>query len=304
MKDITLVIMAAGLGSRFKGGIKQLAPIGPSGEVIMDYAIYDAVKAGFNKVVFVIRKDIEQAFKEIIGDRIAKQVKVEYVFQDLNDLPEGYTCPAERSKPWGTTQAVLAAKNVVNEPFAIINADDCYGYEAFDKFAKFLSNIGDNDSEPIKMCMAGFILKNTLSENGTVKRGIASVDENNLLTAVNETFGLERKSDGNVHDEKDNIVDENSYVSMNMWGCHPKFMGMLEGKFKEFLEKERTVEGSEALLPLHVDELIKAGKITVEVLESRDKWFGVTHSEDKPGVVAAIRQQCENGVYPMKLWSE
>ena len=305
MKKTALVIMAAGVGSRFGNGIKQLAPVGPNGEIIMDYSIYDAKAAGFNKVVFILRKDIEADFREIIGQRIEKVIDVDYVFQSLDDLPAGYTAPADRKKPWGTGQAVLCCKGVVNEPFAVINADDYYGKEAFKKVHDYLVGEGTTDKE-YDMCMAGFILKNTLSDNGAVTRGVCVVDENEYLTAVVETGGIMMTPEGTIiHEENgsDMAITPEQHVSMNMWGFTPNFLNELETGFEAFLSEIPEGEVKrEYLLPTIVDKLIKSGKASVKVLETKDKWFGVTYKEDKESVVAAFKKLIADGVYPENLW--
>ncbi|MCI6887750.1 MAG: nucleotidyltransferase [Lachnospiraceae bacterium] len=306
MKNTTLVIMAAGIGSRFGKGIKQLEPVGPGGEIIMDYSIHDALEAGFNKIVFIIRKDLEKDFREIIGNRIEKVANVEYVFQELNALPEGYQVPEGRKKPWGTGQAVLAAKGVVHEPFLVINADDYYGKEGFRKIHQYMVEEMDPDAEVYPMCMGGFILSNTLSENGTVTRGVCRLNEDGTLKDVTETYDIERKGNGLfANDEQGNpvVVSPDQHVSMNMWGLPPKFMDELERGFPEFLDslKEGDVK-SEYLLPKIIDRLVKSGKARVQVLETRDKWFGVTYKEDKEAVVAAIRRLIAAGEYKEHLY--
>ena len=305
MKNTTLVIMAAGIGSRFGGGIKQLEKMGPNGEIIMDYSIYDAKEAGFNKVVCIIRKDIEEDFKEIIGRRIEKVMDVEYVFQSLDDIPEGFKVPAERKKPWGTGQAVLCCKGVVNEPFAVINADDYYSKEGFKKVHDYLVSESTSDKQ-YDMCMAGFILKNTLSENGGVTRGVCVVDENDYLTQVVETGGIELTSEGTIAHEdngRDMDITPEQHVSMNMWGFPPEFLNELETGFVDFLEDIPEDEVKrEYLLPSIVDQMIQSGKASVKVLETQDKWFGVTYKEDKEGVVASIKKLIADGVYPENLW--
>lgn len=303
--NATLVVMAAGIGSRFGGGIKQLEPIGPSGEIIMDYSIYDAKEAGFNKVVFIIRHDLEKDFKEIIGDRIKKYIDVDYAYQELDDLPEGFTCPKDRTKPWGTSQALLAAKNVVNEPFVVINADDYYGKEGFKVIYDYMANHMKEDGDKLDLCMAGFVLKNTLSENGGVTRGVCTADENNKLADVTETFEIEVK-DGvlNAVDEKGEKRDISldDIVSMNMWGLTPKFFDILEEGFPVFLKNMTNELKNEYLLPTSIDEAIKDGRVSVEVLKSHDKWFGVTYKEDKDIVVKSIRALVDAGVYPDKIF--
>ena len=306
MKDTTLVIMAAGIGSRFGGGIKQLAPVGPNGEIIMDYSIHDALEAGFNKIIFIIRKDLETDFREIIGNRIEKIAHVEYAFQELEELPAGYQVPAGRTKPWGTGQAVLAVKGMVHEPFLVINADDYYGKEGFFKIHDYMVHEMDTESDVYDMCMGGFILENTLSDNGTVTRGVCQVNEDGTLRDVTETFDIEWK-DGSLkaNDEQGNPVSVNpdQHVSMNMWGLPPRFLEELETGFPEFLDQ--IPEGNlkaEYLLPRIIDKLIKSGKGKVKVLETRDKWFGVTYQEDKAAVVDSIRRLIEEGVYKEKLY--
>ena len=303
--DATLVVMAAGIGSRFGGGIKQLAPVGPCGEIIMDYSIYDAKEAGFNKVVFIIRHDLEKDFKEIIGDRIKKYIDVDYAFQELDDLPEGFTCPKDRTKPWGTGQALLSVKGLVNEPFIVINADDYYGKEGFKVVYDYMKNHMKENGEKLDLCMAGFVLKNTLSDNGGVTRGVCKADADNKLVDVTETFDIELK-DGVLSAVDENKqkrdVDLNDIVSMNMWGLTPKFLDILEEGFPKFLKSMTNELKSEYLLPSVIDEAIKSGKASVEVLKSHDKWFGVTYKEDKELVVNSIRALVDKGVYPEKIF--
>ena len=297
--DTTLVIMAAGIGSRFGGGIKQLAPVGPNGEIIMDYSIYDALQAGFNKVVFIIRRDLEKDFKEIIGNRIEKICKVEYAFQEQDNLPGGFVTPKERKKPWGTGHAVLSCKGIVNEPFLVINADDYYGKEAFKKIHDYLVS-DEVKNNPFAFCMAGFILKNTLSDNGGVTRGVCKVDSNNLLVDVTETGDIEKTETGAKTPNGE--IDANSYVSMNMWGLTPQFIDDLEDGFVEFLSNtDKDDLKAEYLLPAVIDGLIKEGKAKVQVLPTQDKWFGVTYKEDAPTVISSIKKLVADGVYPEKL---
>ena len=304
--DATLVVMAAGIGSRFGGGIKQLAPVGPCGEIIMDYSIYDAKEAGFNKVVFIIRHDLEKDFKEIIGDRIKKYIDVDYAFQELDDLPEGFTCPKDRTKPWGTGQALFSVKGLVNEPFIVINADDYYGKEGFKVVYDYMKNHMKENGDKLDLCMAGFVLKNTLSDNGGVTRGVCKADADNKLVDVTETFDIELK-DGVLSAVDENKqkrdVDLNDIVSMNMWGLTPKFLDILEEGFPKFLKSMTNELKSEYLLPSVIDEAIKSGKASVEVLKSHDKWFGVTYKEDKELVVNSIRALVDKGVYPEKIFS-
>lgn len=303
--DTTLIIMAAGIGSRFGEGIKQLAKMGPNGEIIMDYSIYDAKEAGFNKVVFIIRKDIFEEFEEVIGSRIKKQIDVEYVFQELDDLPEGFKLLEGRTKPWGTGQAVLCCKDVVKEPFVIINADDYYGKEAFVKLHDFLVN-GEDLGREFTMGMGGFILKNTLSDNGTVTRGVSVVDENGLLSQVHETTGIEMGEDGKIKCDDPKVqewISPEDKVSMNMWAGYPEFIDYLAEDFKDFLsDVEEGDLKKEYLLPNIVDKLLKEKRANVKVLETKDRWFGVTYKEDKEIVQKAFSELIQNGVYTEKLW--
>ena len=303
----TLVIMAAGIGSRFGGGIKQLAAVGPNGEIIMDYSIHDAIEAGFNKIVFIIRHDIEQAFREAIGDRIERicaglGVELGYAFQELDALPAGVSVPEGRTKPWGTGQAVLACKDQLDGPFAVINADDYYGKEAFVQLYNFLQSY--DAAKPGELCMAGFVLKNTLSDNGAVTRGICRMDENAFLTGVDETSGIEKTADGGAA-AGGQAIDAESLVSMNMWGLTPGFVGMLQDGFVEFFGNIAGNElKAEYLLPIFIDELLKAGKVTVKVLPTHDRWFGVTYQEDKPVVIESFAKLIEAGVYRKDLFSD
>ena len=305
MAKAALVVMAAGIGSRFGGGIKQLEPVGPSGEIIMDYSIYDAMEAGFDKVVFVIRKDLEKDFKEVIGNRIEKVVEVAYAYQEKEDIPEPYcTRYVDRRKPWGTGQAILCCKDVVKEPFLVINADDYYGKEAYVEAYKHLVS-SQKRSNKEQISMVGFVLGNTLSENGSVTRGICKVDENGMLTDIVETYNIVKtKSGAAVRTEEGDIeVDVDSPVSMNMWGLQPKFFEILEKGFVDFLETSgENYQKAEYLLPTIVGGLLCDGKADVTVLHSNDQWFGVTYKEDKPYVVTAIRGLVEEGVYPEKLF--
>lgn len=301
----TLVIMAAGLGSRY-GGVKQLEPVGPNGEIIMDYSIYDAIEAGFEKVVFIIRRDIEKDFKEVIGDRIKKMVEVEYVYQEVNFLPEGYQRLMNRTKPWGTGHAVLSCIDTVTDPFAVINADDYYGKEAFKKVYDFLE---DNKKESYKynFCMASFVLGNTLSENGSVSRGVCRINEENKLIDVIETVGIIKDGDKVVCENQEGHltdIDINSSVSMNMWGFTPEFLLELEAHFYEFLKSIKTNgEKEEFYLPAVVASLIKSGRADVSVLKTNDKWFGVTYKEDRESVIKNFRKLIDEGVYPNKLFN-
>ena len=304
MSKVTLVVMAAGIGSRFGGGIKQLEAVGPNGEIIMDYSIHDALEAGFNKVVFVIRKDLDKDFKEIIGRRMEKLVEVEYAYQELNDIPERFLKKTEgRKKPWGTGQAILCCKDVVDEPFLVINADDYYGKEAYREAYAYLT--GRKDDNAYEACMVGFVLKNTLSDNGGVTRGVCKVDEHRMLSEIVETSNIVKTAEGAAVKTKDGAVpiDVESEVSMNMWGLSPAFFDVLEKGFDVFLEKldPENLKG-EYLLPTIIGDLLKEGKMKVEARKSHDEWFGVTYKEDKPDVVAAIQKLIKDGVYPEKLF--
>ena len=302
MKKTALVIMAAGIGSRFGGGIKQLAPVGPKGEIIMDYSIHDALEAGFNKVVFIIRKDLEEEFRRVIGERIEKITEVAYAFQELDDLPEGFVKPEGRTKPWGTGQAVLCAAKYLTEPFVVINADDYYGKEAYRKVHEYLVR---EDAAEDCICMAGFRLGNTLSDNGSVTRGICRI-ENGHLTGVDETHDIFKTADGaEAHDPDGSVrpLDVMNLVSMNMWGLTPAFVETLRKGFAEFLGGLGEGEiKKEYLLPVLIDQLIQKGEIRVDVLETSDEWFGVTYQEDKATVQAAFRALTDAGVYPEGLY--
>lgn len=307
MSRATLVIMAAGIGSRFGGGIKQLAPVGPNGEIIMDYSIYDAVEAGFDKVVFVIRRDLEKDFREVIGNRIEKYVDVAYAYQEVDDIPEKYSKKfAGRTKPWGTGQAILCCKDVVDSPFLVINADDYYGKEAYREAYRYLTESKNADN--IEICMVGFVLKNTLSENGGVTRGLCEVDENGMLTRIVETQNIEKDGGFNAvirSEEGDRVIDAQSPVSMNMWGLRPGFFDILESRFDTFLDE--TQEGdlkAEYLLPTLIGQLLEEGRLSVRVLKSRDQWFGVTYKEDREAVVNSVSRLVEEGLYPPKLYTD
>lgn len=293
---MTLLIMAAGMGSRFGEGIKQLTPLGPNGELIIDYSIEEAVKAGFDRVVFIIRKDIEKDFREIIGNRIEKKIKCEYVFQELNKLPNGFVPPIDRKKPYGTAHAVLCAKAVLNDPFVVINADDYYGSEGFKVLKDYLEKTPDKDaSGKLNLSMAGFIVGNTLSENGTVTRGVCTVDKDDNLISVKETFEIKKdNATGNIEGEDENgtkvsVVGDAS-VSMNMWGLKPSFLDDMEKRFIEFLKENNDNIKSEFLLPQVVDTMIQENKANVKVLKVKDKWYGVTYASDKEYVRAALKK--------------
>ena len=298
--DTTLLIMAAGIGSRFGGGIKQLEPVDATGHIIMDYSIHDAMEAGFNHVIFVIRKDIETEFREVIGDRIAAVcaahgVTVDYAFQDLHDIPA--PLPEGRTKPWGTGQAVLAAKALIYTPFVIINADDYYGKDGFCKVHDYLANGGE-------ACMAGFVLKNTLSDNGSVTRGICEMDAQSNLTKVVETKNIVKTTDGA---EADGVaLDLESLVSMNMWGLTPDFLRLLDEGFVEFFAQEVPASplNAEYLIPTFVGQLLQEGKLIVKVLRTDDSWYGMTYKEDVPAVKESFRKMLEKGVYREDLFAD
>lgn len=305
MKNITLVIMAAGIGSRFGGGIKQLAPVGPNDEIIMDYSIYDAKEAGFNKVVFVIRKDLEEEFDRVIGSRIKQVIDVEYVFQELNNIPEVYQEKLKnRTKPWGTGQAILCCKDVVKEPFLVINADDYYGKQAYKEAYDYLVNDQVSNGKE-QIAMVSFILKNTLSDNGGVTRGICSVNEDNHLIDIVETHNIEKGNNCAFVKAGENMIniDLQVPVSMNMWALQPGIFEILERKFKEFLSQldDEDIK-AEYLLPTIIGDLLKEEKADVTVLKSLDNWFGVTYQEDKQSVIDSIKELISAGIYPDKLY--
>jgi len=299
----TLVILAAGMGSRY-GGLKQLDQIGPSGETIIDYSVFDAIRAGFGKIIFIIRKDIEEAFKNQLGNRYAKLISVEYAYQNIDDLPDKFSCPKERIKPWGTGQAVLAAADIVKEPFAVINADDFYGRNAFRKTADYLKKTEDSQTTA-NYCMCGFDLGKTLSDFGSVSRGLCSIDSNNELSDVKELIKIEKTAEGIINTEKNGETTKltgNEVVSMNMWGFTPSIFSHLTCMFEEFLLKRGKELKSEFFLPFAVDQLIKEKKAIVKVLNSHDNWFGVTYQEDKPIVIENVSKLISANVYPEKLF--
>jgi len=303
MAKTTLVVMAAGIGSRY-GGLKQIDPIGPNGEIIIDYAIYDAVKSGFDKVVFIIRKDIEESFKEKVGRIVEDQVETVYVYQELSKLPEGFSVPEGRTKPWGTAHAVLCAKDVVDGPFAVINADDFYGRSAYKTLCDYLKTARDKDGL-YDYCVVGYILNNTLSDHGHVARGVCEVNQDNLLTGIKEILKIKRSGDKVVYAEDDQRwidIAENSIVSMNMWGFTPGLFSEIEARFTGFLQEKINIPKSEYLLPNVVGELIKENKADVKVLPTEEKWFGVTYKEDLGVVQDSIRALINKGLYPEKLW--
>ena len=303
--DKTLVILAAGMGSRY-GGLKQIDPVGPNNSIIIDYSVYDAVKAGFNKIVFIIKKENLELFKEVIGDNVAKHVKVEYVFQSTDVLPEGFTAPEDRVKPWGTAHALYCCKGVVNEPFVVINSDDFYGSGAFSRLSKWIDET-EFTTAHYKFAMAGYYLKNTLTDNGTVSRGVCEVNENGKLVDVVERTKIQRVN-GVVSYTEDGEewfeLPEEAFASMNCWCFMPELIDEIEKYFIEFLStevKENPLK-SEFYIPLLVRDMLAAKKCTVDVIETDDKWFGVTYKEDKPDVVKSITALVNEGKYPEKLW--
>lgn len=305
MKKPVLVIMAAGMGSRY-GGLKQIDPIDNEGHIIMDFSIYDAVRAGFEKVVFIIKKENEADFRESIGNRMEKQVQVEYVFQDLHNLPDGFQVPEGRVKPWGTGHAVLSALSVIDGPFAVINADDYYGQQAFQLIYDYLTT--HEDGEKYQYTMVGYLLKNTLTENGHVARGVCETDAEGKLTGITERTRIEKHVSGPEYTEDDGAtwhsLPEDAVVSMNMWGFTGSMMKELDARFAGFLREnvEKNPLKCEYFLPFVVDELIQEGKAEVTVLKSHDRWYGVTYKEDKPMVMKAIQELKDQGLYPQRLW--
>jgi NDP-sugar pyrophosphorylase family protein len=299
MTKPTLLVLAAGMGSRY-GGLKQIDPVGPGGETIIDYSIYDALRAGFGKLVFVIRRDIEAPFRQTIGARFEKKIPVEYVFQELDSLPPGFSVPPNRTKPWGTGQAILMADDVIHEPFAAINADDFYSANSFRALAKHLR------SDSADYAMVGFILRNTLSEHGSVARGACSVGVDEFLQSVTEITKIEKDGNGAKYTDAAGITHRlggDETVSMNMWGFTPTLFGHLRGQFAGFLKKNGREEKSEFYIPVAVNELIAAKRERVKVLPTPDSWFGVTYREDRPRVIESIRDLIARGDYPKKLWA-
>lgn len=296
----TLLILAAGMGSRY-GGLKQVDAVGPAGETIIEYSIYDAINAGFGKVVFVIRKEIEAAFKEKIGDQFEGKIAIEYAFQEFDSPIEGITEFPERLKPWGTGHAVLVAQELINEPFAVINADDYYGMDGFKTMAEFLVN----DCTPKTQSMIGYVISNTLSDHGTVNRGVAAMDDHHMLTDVNERLKI-RRVDGVIHyvgdDEQLHPLKDNDLVSMNFWGFHPSLFEEIRKDFIQFVEDNQDAPKAEFFIPLFVDNYINDGRIEVKVLVSEDRWYGVTYQEDKPIVQKAFSKLVQEGKYPAPLW--
>jgi len=298
MTKPTLLVMAAGMGSRY-GGLKQIDPVGPSGETLMDYSIFDGLRAGFGKIVFVIRTDIEKPFRQIIGARFEERAPVEYVFQELDKLPPGFHVPEGRTKPWGTTQAVIMAEDVIHEPFAVINADDFYGAEGYRVLADHLQS-GASD-----YAMVGFVLRNTLSDFGSVARGVCKADSNGYLQQVLELTSIERDGEHAKNtDPAGNVTSltGDELVSMNMWGFTPQVFPRLSDRFVKFLERTGNELKSESYVPSTINELVAAGQARVRVLRTNDAWFGVTYREDKPRVVDSIAALVKKGVYPSQLW--
>ena len=301
MNSVTLLVLAAGMGSRY-GGLKQLDSVGPNGETVIDYSVFDAIRAGFNKVVFIIREDFKEEFKLSIGEKFQDRIEVEYAFQKLDELPPGYTIPNDRTKPWGTGHAILSAMQTVRDPFAVINADDFYGQLAYQKIYNYLSET-PVDALPAKLLHGWISPKNTLSEHGSVSRGICSVSEDDKLNSVRELTHIVKKHSeifNEVNGEKESLTGD-EVVSMNMWGFSPQVFIQLERLFSEFLKENLNVLSSEFYIPFAVDNLIQSGTATVEVLETTEKWFGVTYQEDKVQVQKAILSLIQHGDYPSSI---
>ncbi|MBN1992435.1 MAG: nucleotidyltransferase [Anaerolineae bacterium] len=300
----TLIVMAAGIGSRY-GGLKQVDPIGPHGEIILDYSIYDALKAGFGKIVFIIRADIEQVFREKVGRTIEERSDTTYVFQKIEDLPPGFAVPPDRKKPWGTGHAVLSCRHVVNTPFAVINADDFYGQSSFQTLADYLKQAQDREGV-YDYCMVGYVVENTLTEHGHVARGVCAVNQDGFLMGIRERTRIEKFGETAKYTEDGEHwfeIPKGSFVSMNMWGFTPVFLAELAARFPPFLQNNRNnLQKAEYFLPDVVGELLKENKATVKVLPTGERWFGVTYQEDKPRVKQAIRDLIGQGVYPENLW--
>ena len=305
MDKPTLVILAAGMGSRY-GGLKQIDPVDDKGHKIIDFSIYDALRAGFGKVVFIIKKENEKDFRELVGDAVSRHMPVEYVYQELNRVPEGFQIPEGRVKPWGTAHAILCCKGVVKEPFAVINADDYYGRSAYGELYRFLTTHQDDDK--YRYAMVGYRLGNTLTENGSVARGVCVTDENGFLVQIAERTKIVKTAEAAAYTEDDGKswtpLPLDTPVSMNMWAFSPSILTELEAAVERFFaqEVEKNPLKAECFLPIEVDKLLKSGKATVEVLHSADKWFGVTYKEDKPFVMDSIAQLKAAGVYPDVLW--
>ena len=304
MRKPILIVMAAGLGSRY-GGLKQIDPVGSAGELIIDFSLYDAVRAGFKKVIFIIKKEMEEDFRELVDDKAGRFIKIDYAFQDLNDLPEGYSIPEGRVKPWGTCHAVLSCKDKVEGPFAVINADDYYGAGAFQMMYDFLEKA--EDKEHYCYSMVGYQLENTLTENGHVARGVCETSFDGFLTGITERTKIMWR-DGQIqyteNDEGWVIVPNGTTVSMNFWGFTPSIMNEMEKRFPAFLDKplkENSLK-AEFFLPMAVDQLLKENKAKIKILKSTDRWYGVTYKEDKESGVAALQSMKDKGLYPEKLW--
>jgi NDP-sugar pyrophosphorylase family protein len=300
--DISLLVLAAGMGSRY-GGTKQLDGLGPSGETIMDYSVYDAMEAGFTKVVFVIRKSFADAFRRDFADKLSGKLKVELVCQEIDNIPPGIMVHPERTKPWGTAHAMLMAKAVINEPFAVINADDFYGRESYALVADFLR--GQSTNGPMECCMAGYKLSNTLSRHGSVSRGICRLNEGGYLASVTEHTAISRDKDGQIHSMGEgapHLLRDEDVVSMNFWGFTPGIFDHADRMFGEFIRERGEELKSELYIPGVVDQIIREGKVRVRVLPSPARWFGVTYQEDRPGAVRNILSLVESGNYPRKLW--
>lgn len=305
--NTTLVVLAAGIGSRYGQGIKQLAKMDDNGYTIIDYSIYDAIKAGFNKVVFIIRKDIEQDFKEIIGNRIEKIVEVEYAYQDM-DLPKGFESPKDRKKPWGTVDALLSTKNIVKEPFLIINADDYYGKGVFDSLHEFLVTSDKKIDDKLQIAMAGYKLKNTLSDKGAVTRGVSIGNEENKLVDIIETHEIKLEKDGKMSSKENldsDILNLETTVSMNLWASFPEFIDMSEDYFIKYLEKNKeNLDSCEYVLPEMIGELIKENKADVTILPTNDKWIGITYKEDLVPAQKSFQKMFDQGLYPDNIWEK
>lgn len=305
--NTTLVVLAAGIGSRYGQGIKQLAKMDDNGYTIIDYSIYDAIKAGFNKVVFIIRKDIEEDFKEIIGNRIEKIVEVEYAYQDM-DLPKGFESPKDRKKPWGTVDALLSTKNIVKEPFLIINADDYYGKGVFDSLHEFLVTSDKKIDDKLQIAMAGYKLKNTLSDKGAVTRGVSIGNEENKLVDIIETHEIKLEKDGKISSKENldsDILNLETTVSMNLWASFPEFIDISEDYFIKYLEKNReNLDSCEYVLPEMIGELIKENKADITILPTNDKWIGITYKEDLVPAQKSFQKMFDEGLYPDNIWEK
>ena len=305
--NTTLVVLAAGIGSRYGQGIKQLAKMDDNGYTIIDYSIYDAIKAGFNKVVFIIRKDIEVDFKEIIGNRIEKIVEVEYAYQDM-DLPKGFESPKDRKKPWGTVDALLSTKNIVKEPFLIINADDYYGKGVFDSLHGFLVTSDKKIDDKLQIAMAGYKLKNTLSDKGAVTRGVSIGNEENKLVDIIETHEIKLEKDGKISSKENldsDILNLETTVSMNLWASFPEFIDISEDYFIKYLEKNKeNLDSCEYVLPEMIGELIKENKADITILPTNDKWIGITYKEDLVPAQKSFQKMFDEGLYPDNIWEK